>query len=415
MRPRRRLLLLLLPIAIAAVLWWLLAGFGDWQRRPAQRSGHVWAAPNAATPCLLFVTREERERRLRVSRNFFRSESYDRYVLHVHRIADGARLQSMLLADLTERQEPLEPQILGIVDGHVWLWRNGPTALTLPDLRPAFARAQLEQQAPDQAELLPREPKGYAIRSEPLSLVLRGRDARLYALDAVNGALTPFPPEQLPATTFSSLVEDRFLYLMPPGRSRVLTSPSDAMEQSFLTGTGRYYGLLTDGDRADIDKYLPKGRPHGEVARRLYGADYRLDGSTPQLDLATVAALGDERLLQSGFLVRRHGTLWDVPDPSSTLVLARQRLGADEPWRLVRLGRDGRALWSASTGLADLGELLDLGTHVLFVGYLDSLGRGAIREQDRRERLVWIDERSGAVQTLVVEDAAPSTQPAAAR
>ena len=402
----RRKLILLLSIAAVAVYAALMAGAGDRQERPPALFGRVWTAAAGDTPLLLFVTREERNRRVYTTRFYFRTESYDRYALHVHRVADGSRVQSLVLADTTERQEPVAPAILGVVDGHVWLWRDGPTAMTLPDLRTTFEQAQLEQQAPDRAELLPREPKGYAIRSEPRSLVLRGRDARLYALDATSGTLTPFAPEQLPANNFSTQVEDRILYLVPPGRSRVFVTPYDVMGQTFLTPTGRWYGLLTDGERAEIDRHLPTGRPYGEVARRLYGADYQLDGSSPKLDLATVAALGDERLLQSGFLIRRHGALWDVPDPSSTLVLARQRLGADEPWSIVRLDRDGRALWTVSTGLASPGELLDLGTHVLFVGYRDQLGNGPLSEQDRRERLVWIDERSGAVQTLIVEDAA---------
>jgi hypothetical protein len=142
-------------------------------------------------------------------------------------------------------------------------------------------------------------------------------------------------------------------------------------------------------------------------------ATYTLDGNHPKLDVSAAEALGDERLLQAGFLIRNDQSLWDVPEPSSTLVLAKAALGEDEPWQVVRLARDGTVLWRTSTELADPGEILDLGTHVLFVGMRSGLGHPDPEHSDRRERLVWIDQASGARSTLFVAtgERQPTPQP----
>lgn len=399
----RRLVALSFPLLVVAALWWWYStGSGDWQMRPPMLFGRVWTTAPSPTASLLFVTREERERYVYQSEWTHFTEQYDRYVLHVHRVADGAPQQTLQLAELKERQEASAPQILGIVGDVVWLWCNGPQARSLPQLELRCDMARVRNVAPAAADLLPQLPKGYAMRSEPRSLVLRGRDAQLYTLDAATAALNPLAAADLPANHSSSRVEDRFDYLLPPGRSQYFTSPYNVLERSFLTRTGKWYALLTDGERQDLAMHVPSGRPYGDVARRLYGADYVMDGRSPKLDQATVTVIGGERLLQAGFLIRRADALWDVAEPSSTLVLAKAQLGETEPWQLVRLARDGSVPWRVSTELADLGEMLDLGTHVLFVGQRVRDGSGDASTRDERERLVWIDERTGAPRTLFV-------------
>lgn len=401
--PLRRLVALSFPLLVLAALWWWYStGAGDWQMRPPQLFGRVWTTAPAPSPSLLFVTREERERYVYQSRWTYFTEHYDRYALHVHRIADGALEGTLPLGDLEERQETTAPQILGIVGDVVWLWRDGPEARSLPGLELRCDTARARQVAPAAAELLPQLPKGYALRTEPRSLVLRGRDAQLYTFDATTAALTPLAATDLPANNFSTRLEDRFDHLQPPGRSLTFTSPYNVLQRAFLTRTGKWYALLTDGERHDLTQHVPNGRPYGDVARRLYRADYVMDGRSPKLDLPTVATIGDERLLQAGFLIRNAETLWDVPEPSSTLVLAKARLGETEPWQLVRLARDGSVPWRVSTELADLGEMLDLGTHVLFVGQRVRAGSGDPATRDVRERLAWIDERTGTMRTLFV-------------
>ncbi|MBL8736911.1 MAG: hypothetical protein JNL12_10830 [Planctomycetes bacterium] len=409
---RRRIasLFLLLVTAGLAALWFYES---DHQIRPPQQFGRIWTNAPCAGPVVAFVTREERERSIQVRRGRFQSEQYDRYVLHVHSGTDGAPLQTLALGDARVRQDEQMPQILGIVGDVLWLWRSGPEARSLPGLELLCDTARLTERAPERAKVLPTEPKRYAVSPQPHALVVRGRDARLYTLQPREATITELAFEQLPTTTFSQQLEDRFDHLRPPGRSRVFTHPYNLLETTFLTRTGQWYGLLVDAERQQLGEYAPHGRPHGDVARRLYRATYTLDGNHPKLDVSAAEALGDERLLQAGFLIRNDQSLWDVPEPSSTLVLAKAALGEDEPWQVVRLARDGTVLWRTSTELADPGEILDLGTHVLFVGMRSGLGHPDPEHSDRRERLVWIDQASGARSTLFVAtgERQPAPQP----
>ena len=398
---RRRAASLFLFLVFAGFTALLFYG-SDRQVRPPQQFGRIWTNAPKEGAVLAFVTREERERSIKVSRGRFRSEQYDRYVLQVHSGTDGALLGSLALGESLVRQDAQMPQILGIVGDVLWLWREGLEARSLPGLELLCDTARLRQRAPEQAAVLPTEPKGYAVSPQPHGLVLRGRDARLYTLHAHEATITELGYEQLPTTTFSQQLEDRFDHLRPPGRSRTFTHPYNLLETTFLTRTGQWYGLLVEAERQKLGEYVPRGRPHGDVARRLYHATYTLDGNHPRLDPSTAAALGDERLLQAGFLIRNDQSLWDVPEPSSTLVLAKEALGEDEPWQVVRLARDGTVLWRTSTELADPGEILDLGTHVLLVGLRSGNGHPDPTRSDRRERLVWIDQATGARSTLFV-------------
>lgn len=396
-------------LAASLFLFLVLAGFtallfyeNDRQVRPPQQFGRIWTNAPRAGAVVAFVTREEREHSIRVSRGRFRSEPYDRYVLQVHSGTDGAPLQSLALGDVLVRQDAQMPQILGIVDDVIWLWRSGPEARRLPGLELLCDTTRLAGRSPERVAVLPSEPQRYAVSPQPHGLVLRGRDARLYTLHAHDATITELAFEQLPTTTASQQLEDRFDHLRPPGRSLSFTHPYNLLETTFLTRTGQWYGLLVDAERQQLGEYVPRGRPHGDVARRLYRATFTLDGNSPRLDPSTAEALGDERLLQAGFLIRNDQSLWDVAEPSSTLVLAKPALGEDEPWQVVRLARDGAVLWRTSTELADPGEILDLGTHVLLVGQRSALGHPDPTRSDRRERLVWIDQATGARSTLFV-------------
>ena len=137
------------------------------------------------------------------------------------------------------------------------------------------------------------------------------------------------------------------------------------------------------------------------MARSLYRTGYRIDDrNVPEIDPARLTALGNERLIQAGFLVRTANRVWDVADPSSSLVLAKRALGRAEPWDVVRLARDGTVLWRTSTELADPRQWLDLGTHVAWYGPVSATEPAAGRAVP--QRLVWIDERTGSKRVLSI-------------
>jgi hypothetical protein len=377
----------------------------DYQVEPPELFGRVWTSADVDPAVLFYVTREERSRTLSGvgSPVTYRTVRYDRYALELRRGDDGALLQSLPLGDSKERQEPFAPQVLGIVGDIVWLWREGVEARSLLSLELRCDTARLQAESPEVAAFLPTDPDGFAVMPEPRTFLMRGRDARLYAIDPVGATFAPIAPEELPPSNNTTRAEDRFDYLVAPGRSRITTSPYNLLQRSFLTRTGQWYALLSESEREGLTNWpSAEDRPYGDVARSFYRTDYWMDGNHPAIDPAAVTPVGDARLLQSGFLVRYAGAVWDVPDPSSTLVLAKQLLGEAEPWEVVRLARDGSIVWRASTDLADIGELLDMGTHVVFIGRRVGRGSGAGTSGDTRERIVSIDERTGAKHTLFV-------------
>ena len=368
----------------------------DVQDAPPAVSGRLWRARLDDTTLVVYLTREERSKAIRgSSEDYSRHQPYVRYELVVRRVPEGSLATSLRLADVPRTANADEPSIVGVVGDVIWLWNKGIEARSLSDLSVRATMATLAGTGPESAaDVLPKEPQGYAILAEPLTLVARGRDARFYTIEAVAGGVRQVDPSTFPPTTSSTRVEDRFDYLVPPGQSRPFTSPSNVLQRSFLTSDGKWYALMSESERAGVSKW-PSGEehPYGDVARSPYRTTYVLDDRRqPEIDTAGLRVLGAERLIQAGFLVRHAWSMWDVSDPSSSLVLAKNALGSTEPWVVVRLARDGTVLWRTSTELTSPTELIDLGEHIAFIGPEPAEG-----SSDRtRQRLVWISERTGA-------------------
>lgn len=387
------------PLLGLTLLVGVLVAFGlfarDVQDTPPSISGRLWRARVGDTTLVVYVTQEERSKAVRgVSDDYSRHEPYTRYELVARRLPDGLRVKSLKLADIRRSPNAGDPLIIGVVGDVIWLWRDGLEARNLRDLSVQATMATLAGTgAESAADILPREPKGYAILAEPPTLVARGRDARFYAIEPGAGAVRQVDPSTFPSTTSSTRLEDRFDYLVPPGQSRPFTSPSNILQRSFLTSDGKWYALMSESERTGVSRW-PSGEehPYGEVARSPYRTTYKLDDRRkPEVDTARLRVLGTERLIQAGFVVRYAWSMWDVSDPSSSLVLAKNALGSSAPWVIVRLARDGTVLWRTSTELTAPSELLDLGDHIAFIGPETRDG-----PSDRqRQRLVWISERTG--------------------
>jgi hypothetical protein len=383
------ILLTALPLAIISCR-------RDAQTEPPSLSGQVWGASLAGTPLVLYVMRETRSRSVSASgEDGDRYEPYSRFALIMRRIPDGALLHALPLGDRTFTGDRNGPQIIGVVGDVVWIWRDSLEARSLSDLTLRATVATLTRGAVESPAELPNEASGFAVLPDTSALVARGRDARFYRIDVSRSIIEPLDPGTLPPTTFSMRTEDRFDHLVPPWRARAVTHPYNAMQKSFLTSTGQWYALLSESERSQQSKW-PRGEDHpsGDVARSLHRAPYRVDDrNVPEIDPASLTPIGNERLIQAGFLVRRERAVWDVADPSSTLVLTRRLLGAAEPWDVVRLTRDGTVLWRTSTELPEPSAILDLGSHIGFLGPESTPTAGD--RGGRRRRLVWIDQRTG--------------------
>lgn len=391
--------------AVAVVLLALLAiafgGARDVQEEPPRLTGELWRAGTNAAPLLVYITMEERTRAVPIigGSSSFRYQPYARFELVVRRIPSGELVQVQRLADRRDYTDEQAPTILGVVGDLLWVWRDSLEGYHLPNLALQVTPSMLVPTALATREMLPVEAKGYRMAGTLGTLVARGRDARLYRIDAAPPSLATLDPSALPPTNNSTRVEDRFDYLVPPQRSWNTTSPSTVMQKSFLTRTGLWYSLLSESEREGVSRW-PSGedRPFGQVARMLHRAPYTLDGrGHPEIRVDAVQPVGVERLIQAGFVIRYAGAVWDVADPSSSLVLAKSRLGEAEPWELLRLTRDGRVLWRTSIGMSTTWAFLDLASQLAFYGPIPERSPG-----DRREQVVWIDERSGARHTLVL-------------
>lgn len=347
----------------------------------------------------MYVTLEERARARSIvgrSRSFY-FDRYSRFELVVRRMPTGEVVQVQRLADLKDFQEDESPTILGVAGDLLWVWRDSLEGYHLPNLALQVTPSTLVPTALATREMLPVEAKGYRMAGNLGALVARGRDARLYRIEASPPSIATLAPSALPPTNNSTRVEDRFDYLIAPQRSWNTTSPSTVMQKSFITRTGLWYSLLSESEREGLSRW-PSGedRPYGNVARTLHRAPYTLDNrGVPEIRPETVQPVGTERLIQAGFVVRFANAVWDVPDPSSSLVLAKARLGEEEPWQLVRLARDGRVLWRTSIGMTTTWAVLDLASQLAFYGPMPERKPG-----DRREQVVWIDEQTGARRTL---------------
>lgn len=373
----------------------------DYQDRPPRLFGDLWRAGTKESPLLVYVTLEQRARARSItgrSRSFY-FDRYSRFELVVRRMPSGEVVQVRRLADLKTYQEDQAPAILGVAGDLLWVWRDSLEGYHLPNLALQVTPSMLVPTALATREMLPVEAKGYRMAGNLGALVARGRDARLYRIDGAPPSIATLAPTALPPTNNSTRVEDRFDYLIAPQRSWNTTSPSTVMQKSFLTRTGLWYSLLSESEREGVSRW-PSGedRPYGDVARTLHRAPYTLDDrGAPEIRPEAVQPVGTERLIQAGFVVRSAGAVWDVPDPSSSLVLAKSRLGEEEPWELVRLTRDGRVLWRTSIGMKTTWAVLDLGTQLAFLGPMPERKPG-----DRRELIVWVDEQTGARRTLVL-------------
>lgn len=383
--------------------WWIVAAAlvgiaacdtrtRDVQDAPPRLSGTVWRAASNGETLVVYLTREERSTGPALSDEpSVHTNPYSRVVLTVRRVPDDSVVHSLPLGDIKRGDDNHLPSIIGIVGDVVWLWRGELEARRLSDLSIiASLRTLAGKGAESQSDPLPGELAAYAIAPEPPTLIARGKDARFYAIDAATSSVTPFDPATLPATGYGR-IDDRFNALVPPGRARGFAQPHDVMQRSFLTSTGQWYALLSESERGSVTRW-PRGEDHptGQVARSLYRTGYRMDDRRqPEIDPGRLTQIGGARLIQAGFLVRGPGAVWDVADPSSSLVLAKGELGTASPWEVVRLARDGSVVWRTSTGMAHPSALLDLGSHVAF---LESAAGS--------ERLVWIDTRSGESRTV---------------
>jgi hypothetical protein len=377
----------------------------DMQEEPPARIGRMWTAKVGDTRLLCYLTAEERGRRRAVTggRNpSYTTDHYFRYRLHVRTLADAGLVQEVLLGDVKRNDRKPAPEIIGVIGDVLWLWHSQLESRALPNLTVRQNEAAMRQTQPEAVEILPRESKQYKALASPAALITRGRDARFYLVDPDRFTLTPFAATDLPPTTFTTQAEGRFDFIRSSAEGRTMTSPFNQMTRNLLTAKGMWYGMLSESERGGMAKWISvDARPSGDVARSFYAAPTVHDGRYWTVDLDAVKRVGDSTFVQGGFIVRHDWKPWQLSNPDSAVVLAKRHLGATEPWDVVRLAHDGTVVWRTTTAMAAVGEFLDADPYFVIAGEPLPMGMRNSKA-DNRERIIMIDERTGAAKTVVV-------------
>ena len=396
MTSRNRTFIVILLAALAVT--WLARRTRDTLQEPPQRVSRVWLAGGQESPALVQLIEERRRKVYHPHQRLLFSKTilYNRYILEARQLADGRVLGRQAIGDVEQNSGRASPEIVGVTGHQVWVWDGQLSARSLPDLAVTFPASSWAEPATALKDLLPAQADGFRVLPDGDHLVFRGRDARFYRIDAATGGTEVIRPELFPETTLSTRAEDRFVHFRSPHMSRITTSPAQLLQKSFRQSDGYWYALLSESELSTLSKWASANdRPYGEVARRFYRMPYEWDGQYAAPDKTRVETLGDVRLIQAGFLERDFGVPWAVPDPDSTLVVAKPQLGAEVPWELVRLAHDGRIVWRTSTQLAEIHEFLPSAHAVVVTGRRLPSSVGGSTD-DRRDTIVTIDAVTGA-------------------
>jgi len=413
----------------------LVARTRDMQRSPPRLIGNVFTASVDGEVRVYFVTREDRSttRPYDTEGAYTYEHSYSLYTLHARNAADGSALAAAQIAriettspDFKKYQAyqtlPDGPGILGPQGDVLWLWNNGPEARELRTLGPAWTTDSLKTRNPPFASLLPDDPKYAKVIGALDAMIFKAKDARYFCIDRATGefqvvdesTLAPLSPEH------TKTADSAFSGLGPTGKSLRSVSVSGLIVNEVLDD-GTWYALLTPAQRESlrerlgyIEEWNLRMGSVAETATSLFRGRYTLERernlprTTIRLDLASVAPVGNERLLMAGFL-RRPGAAgaWTIASPpgvagssgaTSYIFLHRLTIGEKGVWSLTRIGSDGTKHWTRDTGLTELNHVCDGGTSIVITGFTpDSRPKG-----HWPERMIFVDEATGALRMLNV-------------
>lgn len=442
---RGALLLGTLAIAAVAAFWVFVLQTRDVQRVPPHVVGSVWPVRVDDATRICFITREDRAevRSFDVEGVYTYQHTYSIYLLHGRDARSGALIASVEIARVDTTKPDFkrnvakvtlaeDPEILGTVDDSIWLWNRGLESRNGATFATQRTPADVSAANPALAASLPDDRK-YARVSKALNaLVIKSRDARYYKADPATAKLEPVDEATLAAlsTEHTKTAESAFATLVAAGRSLAASTGPGVWCRKAFVEDGVWLALLTADERARLSprlgsledwEYHNWAFSFGESPRMAFRGRYKV---TPEpnfarnamdLDLASVEPLNQDRLLMSGFLRRPGGGgAWTLPaealagsqadrsahQPKAQLVLHRNALGEKQPWRLMKLGWNGKVYWDRSTGLNELDELCDGDGMIVLTGL--SVADADEPKGARPGRMLFISEDTGSAVSLNV-------------
>ena len=368
------------------------------ESHPVELIGELWTGQDEGHTGLYFLTQEIKHK-FAFKEPFLIPQviEFKRYMLHRWDLSQGHEQAKIFLADREGREGV--PKVLGLVRGWLWLWNDHLEARDLETLEIRGGSETLLEANPTLAQVFPHHPDFFRISAREQSLLVKSLDAQYFILLDSGWQLKLLEDEKLGVTELdcrlnwlripqercqaerSAVWYGKAQYLFESARSKGQelwgTTISDYLHQS-LRGEHAWYALLSQEERSHVtaNDLHHAGRPTGDVARQFYQAPYHLDtwGKELVLNLDRIEALGNDRFLKGGMLIRRdvieeHNDSWLLETPPSVLVLYKTTIQKESPWELARLGLDGKILWQANSGLSVIQHYLPTNQTVVFGGY----------------------------------------------
>ncbi|TDE11637.1 PA2928 family protein [Dyadobacter psychrotolerans] len=340
-----------------------------------------------------YLTVEEKVRSKFTSRrsNTF-TEYFSVYRLCVRDAESGRLIKSEIISEIKSAIQESEPKILGPVKNGLWIWNSGPKLYDPVSLTVTTDLETIKKQNPEIAGVLPKEIAFFKVSEPNAALVIKSLDARYFQVDELTAKITD-AEKILEGITWRKTAEDGFTYTKQPGVYAYYNYIYGNLINSFLAGKGIWHGLLSKRQREQLFKWPgAPGQPDKDGQNRYYQVRYKLDDRQEiELDISTAKQTGDKSFLQGGFIKRKEQMVWDVPNPSSTLVMSKDILGRDGKFVIHRLGRDGKIIWSQSSDLSELDQVADGDNYIVLAGFKDQLEP----TRNRVGILVWIDQNTG--------------------
>jgi hypothetical protein len=402
---KRFVFLCLLSVILVGGLIVLTLKANDHRLREPRLSSAVWTAQADGQPRLYFVMEEERSQRRHRGSVYPYTVTYSLFTLRSRDARTGDVTGEQELARIDNAGDG--PLVIGPQGSVLWMWNDGLVAMSLSTLKPVWSAEKLKQLNPELGAFLPVDRKYYKVLERFNALAYKGADARYYQVDDATGKISILDEAALASHDNHGRAEQAFSEMDSPGQPVRNLGFMGVLWNSF-THEDKWYALLTTEARAKLYKAPGRGSTaSGEDARQLYRGNFTwedrpaLGSKEVLLDMDTVAPLNDERYLMGGFLIRRStNKMWRPEGGADVLVMHKKLLGENTPLHLTRLRLDGTTAWSSSIGLADLKMVCDAGDTIVFTGFADM----SEPTDERPERLVMIDERTGATRTVTLQE-----------
>ncbi len=426
-------LVVLGALSVMFVLGAILAKFLELQdTSPPELIGGLWNAKVDQDQTVYLLT-EKVIHELRLTKFLpWEKTTFRRYTLQSRKSQDGSILAEEILGDRYSRGQPSE--ILGIAGNYLWLWNEQLEVRDLKTLELVADSETLRSTNASFGGVFPNSSKFFRVSARLDTLIFQSLDARYFIVSPQEWILRELVDENMKSTaldcrqdwtqhqTSNGIVEcgkvwygkakSLFQIAESDGKSLWGTTYNDYLHQS-LRDKEAWYALLSPEEKNKLSKsdIAHQSKPYWDVARMFYRVPYLHNAQRNELELNLdhIQTINQTRFIKGGLLKRRSVVerteyTWRLNSPPSVMVLSKPTLEENSPWQITRMSLEGQVVWSVSTKLVILGEVLPGEQYLVLGGFENARGaQGRIPM-----RLITIDVIDGRLRMSTVE---PSQDP----